>query len=646
MASSTLIQNHSSGGTSSLSSFQNFRGQSLRFPGASIHAAVQCLKKRLYLRATESVLQRSPGSGSYSIVTEPSGINPPSNDHLQEGSLTHKLPISSLEEKHILHFISASNHVRWLMMQYLWKLNIQSTFYAPDIWSETLQITEWLLQATEKAQMNEWIEEISNYFRNMTLGEISMSPCDTAWVARVPALDGSHSPQFPLSLQWIMDNQLSDGDWGEPSLFLGHDRVCNTLACVVALKTWEVGAQNMERDDDNHMPIGFEIVFPAMMEDAKALELDLPYDATILQQIAAEREKLKDRIPMAMLLQLQSENGSFLYSPASTACALMYTKDAKCFDYLNQLLIKFDHACPNVYPVELFERLWIVDCQQRLRISRYFEREVRQCLQYVIQYWKDCGIGRASNSTVQDVDDTAMAFRLLRTHGFDVKEDCLRQFFKDGSCDIWIDKSLYRMPAVTNKVFLKLAKADFNMCQALQKKELERVIKWNASCHFKDLDFARQKSVECYFAGPATIPLYVALFFVGQRLDEDVLDSYDYHNVMHLVNRIGRILNDIQGRKREANQGKKLCVQMYMEEHPCVPSEAMAIAHLQELVDNSMQQLTYEVLRFIAVPKSCKRIHLNMAKIMHAFYKDTDRFSSLTAMAGFVKKVLFEPVPE
>uniref|UniRef100_A0A7I4FD36 Terpene synthase metal-binding domain-containing protein n=1 Tax=Physcomitrium patens TaxID=3218 RepID=A0A7I4FD36_PHYPA len=268
------------------------------------------------------------------------------------------------------------------------------------------------------------------------------------------------------------------------------------------------------------------------------------------------------------------------------------------------------------------------------------------------------------------------------------------------------------MPAVTNKVFLKLAKADFNMCQALQKKELERVIKWNASCHFKDLDFARQKSVECYFAGPAVrtwnpklinglpdqakilfmglyktvntiaeeafvaqkrdvhhhfkhyvslsaytslqykrvcfVPLSIeqALFFVGQRLDEDVLDSYDYHNVMHLVNRIGRILNDIQGRKREANQGKKLCVQMYMEEHPCVPSEAMAIAHLQELVDNSMQQLTYEVLRFIAVPKSCKRIHLNMAKIMHAFYKDTDRFSSLTAMAGFVKKVLFEPVPE
>jgi len=39
------------------------------------------------------------------------------------------------------------------------------------------------------------------------------------------------------------------------------------------------------------MPIGFEIVFPAMLDDAKALGLDLPYDAPILQQISAEREK-------------------------------------------------------------------------------------------------------------------------------------------------------------------------------------------------------------------------------------------------------------------------------------------------------------------------------------------------------------------
>ncbi|KAG0622099.1 hypothetical protein M758_3G072200 [Ceratodon purpureus] len=870
---SGLVHNSTNIGVLNIPSQENFRGQPLRLPRARPIPVVFQWHQKRNMRAVEAVLQRSTGSSSYTRFPGTQTSSP----------TTHGPPVSKEQP---------SNH-------------IQSTLYAPDLWAETLQRAERFSQkSTENAQMNGWIEEVRYYFRNMTVGEISMSPYDTAWVARVPALDGSNGPQFPLSLQWIVDHQLPDGDWGEPSIFLGFDRVCNTLACIIALQTWGVGAENikrgveflqlnlqkMEDDDAAHMPIGFEIVFPAMLDDAKALGLNLPYNAPIVQQIAAEREKKMKKIPMEIvhkypttllhsleglhkdvdwnkLLKLQSENGSFLFSPASTACALMYTKDTKCFEYLDKLLVKFNHACPNVYPVDLFEHLWIVDRLERLGISRYFEREVRDCLQYVYKYWKDYGIGWASNSTVQDVDDTAMAFRLLRTHGFDVKEDCFRQFYKDGEffcfagqsgqavtgmfnlsrasqtlfpgesllnkartftrdflkgkherqeCfdkwiltkdlageveyaltfpwyaslprlehrtyldqygtdDIWIGKSLYRMPAVTNEVFLKLAKADFNMCQALHKKELEQVITWNASCKFRDLDFARQKSVECYFSGAATMfepemaqarlvwarccvlttvlddyfdngtpveelqtflqavrawdprlvhglpdrakvifnglyktvnaiakEAYIAqerdvshhlrhywdrwlttclteaewaesgyvptfdeymdvaqisialepivrstLFFAGHALDDDVLDSRDYHNVMHLVNRVGRILNDIQGMKRETSQGKKSSVHIYMIEHQSeVNSEAEAIAHLQELVDSTMQQLTYEVLRFTVVPPACKRIQFNMARIMHAFYKDTDGFSSLTAMSAFVKKVLFESVPE
>lgn len=47
----------------------------------------------------------------------------------------------------------------------------------------------------------------------------------------------------------------------------------------------------MEKDDPAHMPIGFEIVFPAMVDDARALGLDLPCHEPILQLIYAEREK-------------------------------------------------------------------------------------------------------------------------------------------------------------------------------------------------------------------------------------------------------------------------------------------------------------------------------------------------------------------
>ncbi|CAK9251796.1 unnamed protein product, partial [Sphagnum jensenii] len=751
----------------------------------------------------------------------------------------------------------------------------------------------------EGEQLKEWINTIKGYFRSMTMGNISVSPYDTAWVALVPALDGSGGPQFPKSLQWIIDNQLSDGDWAACDFFLGFDRVCNTLACVIALKTWRSGAENVERGlefirlnvgkieerDPAHMPIGFEIVFPTMLEKAKALGLDLPYESPILQSIhAARAEKLK-KVPMEILhnypttlrhsfeglhkdvdwdklLRLQCANGSFLCSPASTACALAYTKDEKCLDYLNKLLVNFDNAVPNVYPVDLFEHLWMVDRLERLGVSHYFKQEIKDALEYVYRYWTDFGIGWTGNLNVQDIDDTAMGFRLLRLHGFDVSEDCFREFYKDGEffcmagqtsqavtsifnfyrasqtlfpgetllekgrsfakiflenkhakgeCydkwiltkdfdgevehalnfpwyasvpriehrtyldhygtnDIWIGKCLYRMPYVNNKVFLDLAKADFNLCQSIHQKELEEVIRWNAKCNFQELKFARQKSVECYFSAAATMfepemakarlvwarccvlttvlddyfdvggtieelrlfleavkrwdstlveglsakatvlfsglyntvnsisqeaylvqgrdvshhlryfwkrwltstltesewvesnyvptmqeymkvaeasialePIVLStLFFVpGELLSDEVISSYDYYHVMQLVNHAGRLLNDIQGIKRELGQGKKSSVGLYMIEHPEI-TEVEAIAQLQNKIDNTMQQLNWEVIRPTSVPSACKQLHFNMARILNLFYRRTDGFSSPTEMAGLVKKVLFE----
>jgi hypothetical protein len=44
--------------------------------------------------------------------------------------------------------------------------------------------------------------------------------------------------------------------------------------------------------------------------------------------------------------------------------------------------------------------------------------------------------------------------------------------------------------------------------------------------------------------------LLSTLFFVpGELLSDEVIASYDYHHVMQLVNRAGRLLNDIVGLK-------------------------------------------------------------------------------------------------
>lgn len=106
------------------------------------------------------------------------------------------------------------------------------------------------------------------------------------------------------------------------------------------------------------------------------------YPTTLLHSL----EGLHKEVDWSELLKLQSQDGSFLFSPASTACALMHTGDAKCLKYLEDILARFNHAVPNVYPVDLFEHMWTVDRLERLGIARYFEREIRDCLQYVHKY--------------------------------------------------------------------------------------------------------------------------------------------------------------------------------------------------------------------------------------------------------------------
>ena len=78
-------------------------------------------------------------------------------------------------------------------------------------------------------------------------GEISISAYDTAWVALVEDIHESGLPQFPSSLQWIAKNQLPDGSWGDNDIFSAHDRLINTLACVVALKSWNLYSEKCEK---------------------------------------------------------------------------------------------------------------------------------------------------------------------------------------------------------------------------------------------------------------------------------------------------------------------------------------------------------------------------------------------------------------
>ncbi|KAJ0053550.1 hypothetical protein Pint_03319 [Pistacia integerrima] len=303
---------------------------------------------------------------------------------------------------------------------------------------------------------------------SMNNGEISISAYDTAWVALIEDTQGSGASQFPSALQWIVNNQLPDGSWGDAKIFSAHDRLINTLACVVALKSWNIDHEKcqkglsffkdniskLENENDEHIPIGFEIAFPSLLEIARGLGIEVPEHSPVLQDIHAKRNLKLTRIPKdtmhnvpttllhslegmqdlnwEKLLKLQFQDGSFLFSLSSTAYAFMQTKNENCLKFLTKVVQRFNTGVPSTYPIDLFEHLWVVDRLQRLGILRYFQPELKECMDYIYRYWTEEGISWARNSRVQDIDDTAMGFRLLRLHGYEVSADVFQNFETGG----------------------------------------------------------------------------------------------------------------------------------------------------------------------------------------------------------------------
>ena len=91
------------------------------------------------------------------------------------------------------------------------------------------------------------INDIRMALRSLGDAETSMnvSAYDTALVALVKNLDGGGGPQFPSCIDWIVQNQLPDGSWGDPAFFMVQDRMISTLACVVAVKSWNIDSDNL-----------------------------------------------------------------------------------------------------------------------------------------------------------------------------------------------------------------------------------------------------------------------------------------------------------------------------------------------------------------------------------------------------------------
>uniref|UniRef100_A0A453DBR8 Terpene synthase N-terminal domain-containing protein n=1 Tax=Aegilops tauschii subsp. strangulata TaxID=200361 RepID=A0A453DBR8_AEGTS len=341
------------------------------------------------------------------------------------------------------------------------------------------KVDEYKRHTDEPSKKQEMINAIRTALGSLGDDETATtaSAYDTALVALVKNLDGDEKPQFPSCIDWIVQNQLPDGSWGDPAFFMVQDRMISTLACVVAVKSWNIDCddlcdrgvlfiqENMSKlveEEQDWMPCGFEINLPAILEKAKDLDLDIPYNHPVLEEIYAKRNLKLSKIPLDVLhaspttllysvegmvdlqldwerlLKLRCLDGSFHSSPAATAAALSYTGDKECLAFLDRLVKKFRGGVPCMYSLDIFEQLWVVDRLMRLGISRHFTSEIEQCLDCIYRRWTRKGLAHNVHCPTPDIDDTAMGFRLLRQHGYDVTPCVFNHFEdkKDGDDDV------------------------------------------------------------------------------------------------------------------------------------------------------------------------------------------------------------------
>nr|UVC58049.1 KSL11 protein [Isodon rubescens] len=287
--------------------------------------------------------------------------------------------------------------------------------------------------------------------------EISPSAYDTAWVAMVPARGYSDGkPRFPECLDWIVENQNSDGSWGVQSPSMLKNSLSCTLACLLPLRKWNVASPQLLRkglefirssapaatDKDQISPIGFDIVFPMMIQYANDLNLELPLNQDLVHILFRNREAqltrnknleyvaegLGNSVDWKKMMMHQRSNGSLFNSPATTASALIHRHDGKCLEYLNSLLSVYKTWVPTIHPVDVYARLCLVDRLQGLGVDRFVHPEIEAVLQETFRLWQQKDDEIFTNAMCR-----AMAFRLLRMQGYHVTPDELAPYVDEES---------------------------------------------------------------------------------------------------------------------------------------------------------------------------------------------------------------------
>jgi halimadienyl-diphosphate synthase len=306
--------------------------------------------------------------------------------------------------------------------------------------------------------MLDFIAQARQLVQNLD-GHLSTSAYDVAWLAQLPGDEGN-GLRWPELIDWLLRHQWPDGSWGGTIPYY-HDRILSTLAAIIALK--ECGASlKAERairqgiqylwHHFHFLPydpielVGFELILPTLLSQARALDLDVPTHYYGYEHIRAQKLSL---LPEGLfyspstsvafsaeflgaagdptrLRQLQGDHGAIANSPATTAYLV---RQGGCnqvaLDYLEKLRIQ----PPAFYPWRTFEIVWTLEHLTfgGLSLRGLVKPSIWAELQAALEFG-EIGVGIDPSFGINDGDTTSVTLHVLARGGQPVNHMILRHF--------------------------------------------------------------------------------------------------------------------------------------------------------------------------------------------------------------------------
>ncbi|MGC9468674.1 MAG: hypothetical protein ACP5HS_08785 [Anaerolineae bacterium] len=286
------------------------------------------------------------------------------------------------------------------------------------------------------------------------------SPYDIAWMARLRKPDNGEA-RWPDLVTWLIEHQHPDGSWGGEIVYY-HDRIICTLAAAIALRengdsqAARGAIRRAERYIWHHLHllprdpfelVGFELILPTLLEEARSLNLDVPTHACGYGHVQTAKLRL---IPPEMLYSpdistvhsleflgregdaermrlAKAVNGSLGNSPSATAYYLNLSKDDEdALAYLESIRSHMGHVI-YLYPFTTFELAWVLNnlIFSGLPIKEFADAAT---LAKLATEMGEAGVGLDATFGISDADTTSVSLCLMAQAGYDVDPAILHQF--------------------------------------------------------------------------------------------------------------------------------------------------------------------------------------------------------------------------